>query len=67
MITYNRLWKKLIDLNLKKSELSKMSGVSMTSIEKLKHNEYVNTVILNRFCAALNCDISEIMEYVSDK
>ncbi len=67
MITYNRLWKKLIDLNLKKSELSKMSGVSMTSIAKLKHNENVNTEILNRICAALNCDISEIMEYVSDK
>ena len=67
MITYNRLWKKLIDLNLKKSELSKMSGVSMTSIAKLNHNENVNTEILNRICAALNCDISEIMEYVSDK
>ena len=34
---------------------------------KLKHNENVNTEILNRICAALNCDISEIMEYVSDK
>ena len=67
MITYNRLWKKLIDLNLKKSELSKMSGVSMTSIAKLKHNENVNTEILNRICAALNCDISEILDYVSDK
>jgi DNA-binding Xre family transcriptional regulator len=52
----------LIDKNLKKKDLQQMSGVSAASITKLGKNENVNTVILEKICTALKCDISDIME-----
>lgn len=66
MIVYKKLWKQLIDKEIKKTELSEMANVSMTSIAKLGRNENVNTEILNRICIALNCDVSDIMEFVAE-
>lgn len=67
MIIYKKLWKLLIDREIKKTELSEMSGVSMTSIAKLGKNENVNTEILNKICTALDCEISDIMEYIPER
>lgn len=67
MIKYNKLWKQLIDKEIKKTELSELAGVSMTSIAKLGKNENVNTDILNKICSALNCDVADIMEYSPDR
>ena len=67
MIVYKRLWKQLIDKEIKKTELSEMANISMTSIAKLGRNENVNTEILNKICSALKCDTSDIMEYVPDQ
>lgn len=61
-ISYNKLWKLLIDKRLKKRDLQKMANISGSSIAKLGRNENVNTDILFRICIALNCDISDIME-----
>lgn len=61
-ISYNKLWKLLIDKRLKKRDLQKMAKISGSSIAKLGRNENVNTDILFRICTALNCDISDIME-----
>lgn len=61
-ITYKKLWKLLIDKNLKKRDLQKMAGISNSSIAKLGRNENVNTEILRKICEALKCDISDIME-----
>ena len=61
-VSYKKLWKLLIDRNLKKQDLQKMSGISYSSIAKLGRSENVNTEILLKICEALNCDISEIME-----
>lgn len=66
MIVYKKLWKLLIDREMKKTELSELSKVSMTSIAKLGRNENVNTDILNKICIALECDVSDIMEVVPD-
>ncbi len=66
MITYKKLWKQLIDKDIKKTELSEMAGISMTSIAKLGRNENVNTEILNKICRALQCDVTDIMEYMPD-
>ena len=52
-ITYKKLWKLLIDKNLKKSDLQKMAGISNSSIAKLGRNENVNTEILRKICEAL--------------
>lgn len=61
-ISYKKLWKMLIDREMKKKELAKLAGISTTSIAKLGKNENVNTDILLKICQALKCDISEIME-----
>ena len=64
VISYNKLWKLLIDLNMKKKDLQELSGVSSASITKLGRNENVNTDILLKICTALKVDISDIMEIV---
>lgn len=64
--SYNKLFKLLIDRNIKKKELRKMSGVSATSIAKLGKGGNVNTDVLLRICNALDCDISDIMEVMKD-
>ena len=61
-ISYNKLWKLLIDKKMKKKDLQKASGISSSSVAKLGRNENVNTEILQKICSALNCDISDIME-----
>ena len=64
---YNRLWKLLIDRDIKKQELQKMSNVSAASIAKMGRCENVTTDVLLRICNALNCNIEDIMEKVSEK
>ena len=66
-ISYKKLWKLLIDKNMKKKDLQKMAGISSSSIAKLGRNENVNTEIINKICNALDCDTSEIMEMESDE
>lgn len=61
-ISYKKLWKVLIDRDLKKKDLQKMAGISSASITKLAKNENVNTEIIAKICIALNCDVSDIME-----
>lgn len=63
-ISYKKLWKLMIDKDLKKKDLRQLAGISASSITKLGKNENVNTEILERICRALNCDISDIMEIV---
>ena len=65
-ISYKKLWKLLIDKNMKKKDLIALSGISQSSITKLGHNENVNTEILVKICAALHCDIGDISEIVPD-
>ena len=66
-MSYKRLWKLLIDKDMKKKDLSEMSGVSSTSLAKMGRNENVNTDNLVRICEALNCGLSDIAEIVNDE
>lgn len=66
-LSYKKLWKLLIDRELKKKDLCEMSGVSSTSLAKMGRNENVNTDILVKICAALECDISDIAEISNDE
>ena len=66
-ITYKKLWKLLIDRDLKKKDLTTLAGISPASVTKLGKNENVNTEILEKICRALDCDISDIMEMTEDK
>lgn len=64
--SYKKLWKLLIDRDMKKKELSELSGVSGASIAKLGRNGNVTTEVLLKICIALNCDIDDIMEIVKE-
>ncbi len=62
--SYNRLWKLLIDRNIKKMELQEMSDVSAASMAKMGRCENVTTDVLLRICEALDCNIEDIMERI---
>jgi DNA-binding Xre family transcriptional regulator len=64
MISYNRLWKLLIDKNLNKKKLIELSGVSSSSIAKMTKGQNVTTDVLCKICEVLNCDFKDIMEYI---
>jgi putative transcriptional regulator len=66
VISYKKLWKLLIDKDMKKKDLQRIAGISSASVTKLGKNENVNTEILQKICTALNCDISDIMEMIPD-
>lgn len=66
-ISYNKLWKLLIDKNMNKQQLREVSGISSASVAKLGKGENITTEVLLRICSALNCDISDIMEVVKDE
>ncbi|ASS37449.1 helix-turn-helix domain-containing protein [Mogibacterium pumilum] len=61
-ISYKKLWKLLIDKDMKKKDLRAAAGISSTSMAKLGKNENVTTDVLVRICKALNCELSDIME-----
>ena len=61
-VSYKKLWKLLIDRDMKKKDLCNAAGISHTSMAKLGKNENVTTDVLVKICTALNCDISDIME-----
>jgi len=67
MVSYNKLWKLLIDKELNKNELIKLSGVSSSSIAKMTKGQNVTTNVLCKICNALNCDFKDIMEYIVEK
>ena len=62
--SYNRLWKMLIDRNMKKGELQEISNVSAASIAKMGRCENVTTDVLLRICEAIDCNIEDIMERI---
>lgn len=66
-LKYNKLWKLLIDKGLNKSELCEKTGISRSTLNKLNNGENVNTEILEKICAYLNCGIDEIVEYIRDE
>ncbi len=61
-ISYNKLWKLLIDKNMNKQDLKKVSGISSASIAKLGKGENITTDVLLKICKALDCGINDIMD-----
>ena len=63
-VSYKKLWKLLIDKDIKKKDLSAMAGVSPATITKMGKNGHVTTEVLLKICSALKCNINDIMEIV---
>lgn len=64
-VSYKKLWKLLIDKDMKKEDLRKATGITTTAMAKLGRNENVNTEILVKICKTLQCDINDIVEIVN--
>ena len=62
--TYKKLWKLLIDKDLKKKDLCEMAGISPSSVTKMGKNGHVTTEVLAKICKALDCGVDDIMEVV---
>lgn len=65
-VSYKKLWKLLIDKNLKKKDLIRMSGISNYTINKLNAGKSVTTDTLVKICEALHCGIEDIMDVVEN-
>ena len=65
-ISYNKLWKQLIDKNMTKTELRLKTDIGTSTLAKLGKNEQVSLDVLLRICKVLNCDISEIMQLIKE-
>ena len=65
-ISYNKLWKMLIDQNMNKRDLAEKSGVSTASIAKLSKGSNITTEVLLKICEAMNCNIEDILETIDD-
>ena len=63
-VSYKKLWKLLIDKNMKKKDLQAESGISWASITKMSKGEHVSMEALLKVCAALNCNIGDIVDAV---
>ena len=61
-ISYNKLWKLLIDKNMTKTDLRLQADIATSTLAKLSKNEQVSMEVLLKICKALNCNISEIMD-----
>ena len=65
-VSYKKLWKLLIDKDMKRKDLREATGISTASMAKLSKNENLTTDVLLKICDALKCDISDIMEVSLD-
>lgn len=65
-VSYNKLWKIMIDRNINKTELRRLSGISTATLAKLGKNQIVSMEALMKICIALQCDIKDICEFIPD-
>ena len=63
-VSYKKLWKLLVDKDMKKKDLRIATGITTTALAKLGKNEHVNTEILAKICKVLECNIEDIVEVV---
>lgn len=63
-VSYKKLWKILIDKDMKKKDLQAKAGISWASVTKLSKGETVSMEVLMKVCKTLNCDIGDIMELI---
>lgn len=66
-ISYNKLWKMLIDKNMNKQDLKNATRISSASIAKLDKGENITTDILLKICEAMDCKLEDIMETIKEQ
>lgn len=66
-ISYNRLWKMLIDKQMKKMDLKESTGIGSTTLSKLSKNQPVAMDVMMKICHKLDCNIGDIMDILPDE
>ena len=64
IVSYKKLWKMLIDRDMKKKDLARIADLSTYTIQKMNRNENVNTETLTKICKALNCTFDDIIDII---
>lgn len=65
-VSYDKLWKKLIDKKMTRTDLKNASGISFNILAKLGKNEFISMESLYKICVALNCNVDEILDFTID-
>lgn len=65
-ISYNNLWKLMIDKGLNKSELREITGIGTNTLAKLSKNQLVSMEVLMKVCEKLDCDLTDICEFIKE-
>ena len=65
-ISYNRLWKLLIDRKMSKADLRRAAGIAPNTMTRLRRDEEVHLTVLYRICSTLSVDIGEVMEFLPE-
>ena len=65
-VSYKKLWKLLIDTDMKKKDLCAKAGISSASVTKMGKNGHVTTEVLGKICTALDCTMDDIVEVVDE-
>ena len=66
-ISYNKLWKLLIDKKMRKIDLMKAAGIGTTTLSKLGKNNFVSMEVLVKICKVLDCNIGDIVDVIPDE
>lgn len=66
-VSYNKLWKLMIDRGINKGELRALTGIGTNTLAKLSKNQQVSMDVLLKICSKLNCDISDICEFINNE
>lgn len=61
-VSYKKLWKLIIDMDISKAQLRKESGVAASTFSKMNKNEYISLEVIERICNVLKCDIGDVVE-----
>ena len=65
-ISYNKLWKLLVDKKMSKADLRKAAGIAPNTMTRLRRDEEVTLAVLNKICKTLDVDIGDIMEFLPE-
>lgn len=66
-VSYNRLWKLLVDKKMSKADLRKAADIAPNTMTKLRRDEPVTLAVLGKICEAINADFGDIMEYIPEE
>ena len=65
-ISYNRLWKLLVDKNMSRADLRRAADISPNTMTKMRRNEEVSLTVLLKICTCLQCNVGDICDFVAD-